>query len=339
MEESLKNIEDFLLNEDFRSWVQNPTPELDNRWGDYVKNNPDKAKILSQAKGIISSLEFKQYPSNTETRERILHNIKSETKDWNTSRQLRFSIPQYWARIAAILILSVSLSYLLFYFTNNDKPVQAGANIIKKENPLGVRSHYILSDGTEVFLNAGSSISFPRNFTGKDRVVNLNGEAYFEVKSDKNRPFKVVSDRLSVSVLGTKFNFNTTFETNAVALVEGKVKYSNDRLGEEVILRPGQMASYNETASEFMISDFDADVMLGWKDGNLVFQDASLEQVIDGLNKWYGVSVEVENIGSSQKWSYTASFRNESLETVLLNMSTVKDFTYEISDHQVTISF
>lgn len=339
MNNSLNDIDDFLLDEDFKSWVLNPTPDLDKYWDEFLKSNPDKNVAIAEAKKLIKGIKYKHYKEDTDRRAYILKQIKSETHGWNRPKQVKLSPMQYWVRVAAILIFSVSISYLVFQWKDSDKPESVVSNIVKKENPLGVRSHYILADGTEVYLNSGSSIEFPKNFNDDERIVKLDGEAYFEVNHDISRPFKVLSDKLSVTVLGTKFNVNSRDNVNAVALTEGSVRYTNNDSGNNVILKPGQMATFDPKDADFNVSDFDPEVIIGWKDGKLLFRDASFEEVIEKIKNWYGVDVVIENGTASTHWSYTASFRNESLETVLLNMSTIKGFSYAISNNSVTISF
>lgn len=340
MNDSYNKVEDFLTDELFRSWVTNPTPEIESHWDLWLGNHPEKKEMVLEAKKIVKGLEFSVYKPDSEIKEHILKNIKSETPNWNRPKQKQVDLFQYWSKIAAILIFSVGIGSLIFYLNKpTDNKAITSNNMIVKKNPMGVRSHYVLSDGSEIFLNAGSVIEFPEKFDSNQRIVKLLGEAYFEVQPDISRPFKVVSDKLTVTVLGTKFNFNSDYQSNSVALVEGKVMYSENHSSLDTILIPGQMAKFDENRSRFSLSDFDEEKVIGWKDGKLIFRDASFDEVVNDLKKWYGVTIAIKNKSSKIDWSYTASFSNESLETVLLNMSTVKGFDYKISRKEVTISF
>lgn len=337
MQSSFNQVEDFLMDEKFRSWVLAPTPELNSYWGEWLENNHVKKDLFEQAEHMARNIEFSTYKASAESKEDILENIQTETQDWNKTR-----IPSFWnnwLKVAAVLVLGFGMGYILSQLNFNPFDAFSDSNMVTLENPYGLRSHYSLSDGSEIYLNAGSSIEFPEKFTTSVRKVKLKGEAYFEVKSDKNRPFEVISDNLSVTVLGTKFNFNSENGQNAVALVEGKVEYQEKTTGSSIILKPGQMASFSQNDSKFYLTDFDKDQVMGWKDGKLVFRDANLQQVKTKLEKWYGLSISIENPGKSSRWSYTASFSNESLETVLLNMSTVKNFSYEIKGNEILIKF
>lgn len=337
MESAYNQIEDFLIDEDFKSWVLNPTPELTAQWSAWKQENPKKVSLFEKAEQVARRLEFSTYQAETATKEEILKRIKTETQDWNQTKH--FTLWNNWVRVAAAILIAFGLGYLFSELTLNSDQNKRSAEIVYRENPYGIRSHYLLSDGSEVYLNAGSSIEFPKNFEVSERVVKIKGEAYFEVKSDKKRPFKVVSNEMTVTVLGTKFNFNSDAGQNSVALIEGKVEYQDNTSGSSIIMKPGQLASFDTKASKFNLSDFDQNLILGWKNGVLVFRDASLDQVAHNLEKWYGVEISIETSGKSPDWSYTASFSNESLETVLLNMSTVKNFSYEIDGRNVRIDF
>ncbi len=332
------DIEDLLADELFRNWVKHPTAELNAHWELWISNHPDKREMMQEAKQIAARVKFSEFKPTSEIKEQILTNIKAETPDWNRSK--RIDLFQPWFKIAAILVLALGLGATVFFLTQPTVNQEvAYTEHILKENPMGVRSHYILSDGTEIYLNAGSSIEFPKKFVGEERVVKLRGEAYFEVYHDPTKPFKVVANDLTVTVLGTKFNFDANAGSNSVALLEGKVRYAEKLSSSDTILAPGQMAKFDPQASSFRFSAFDEEDVIGWKDGKLVFRDASFEEVLTDLRKWYGVNIKIENESPNVNWSYTGSFSNESLETVLLNMSTVKGFDYVIARREVTISF
>lgn len=337
MENNFEQVEDFLMDEKFRNWVLNPNEELTSYWDNWLSRNPDKEGLLQEAIASARSIGFTSYTANADAKERILKQIKTETPNWNRPRQL--TMWNYWSRIAAILVVTFGLGYLFNEYLTNTPDFSDDIEIVYRENPNGVRSHYSLSDGSEVYLNAGSSIEFPRIFDQNERIVKITGEAYFEVKSDKNRPFKVLSENLEVKVLGTKFNFNSDADQQAVALLEGSVAFTDLQSGSSILLNPGQMAEYDQKTKDFELSAFDQELILGWKNGHLMFKDASFKEVISNLEKWYGVSIASDSLDHNSDWSYSGKFRNESLETVLLNMSTVKNFSYEIDGKNVRLKF
>ena len=171
--------------------------------------------------------------------------------------------------------------------------------------PRGGQYQLELPDGTLVWLNAASSITYPAAFTGKERKVTISGEAYFEVAKNKENPFIVdVSDKSSIKVLGTHFDVNSYADENAIrtTLLEGSVQVitgaanpANPDHGSSntVTLKPGQQSQiYQQRLS--VSNNADIDKVMAWKNGLFNFEDASLEEVMRQLERWYDVQVIYE---------------------------------------------
>jgi ferric-dicitrate binding protein FerR (iron transport regulator) len=167
--------------------------------------------------------------------------------------------------------------------------------------PRGGQYQVVLVDGTKVWLNAASSLKFPVSFTGGDRVVELTGEAYFEVAHDK-MPFKVrMGNGREVQVLGTHFNVNA-YDDEAVirtTLLEGSVRFVADGSGK--VLKPGQQAVVSNGASApgsgasiEVISDADVEGAVAWKNGYFQFNGADTKTVMRQLSRWYDINVKYE---------------------------------------------
>lgn len=338
MENSFNHIEDFLANESFKSWVLHPTLELDEFWHHWMNTNPDKKEMLLMAKDVATKLRFNEYQPESGSKERILRNIRLETGSRNQPKKNIFM--NDWLKIAASIFLAVALGTIAYFMSIRDNKTEQIASIemIIKENPLGVRTQHTLPDGSIVHLNAGSKLEYPSTFQ-QDREISLSGEAYFEVVSDSLRPFKVITDGLKVAVLGTKFNVISIDEVQLVALLEGSVEVQDHSYENQVILTPGNQAVLDPATNRITTNPFDEALLFGWTKGKLVFRDASFDQVVDRLSRWYGVTVSVTNPTNIPDWSYTGSFTNESLETVLLNMSIVREFEYQITKDSVLITY
>ncbi|WP_418233463.1 FecR domain-containing protein [Butyricimonas virosa] len=158
--------------------------------------------------------------------------------------------------------------------------------------PLGGEYQIILSDSTKVWVNADSKLKYPIAFRSERREVFLEGEAYFEVKKDRQHPFIVHTSRGSVKVLGTGFNVRDYQEEAKVVttLVEGKVAYSRTVQSDEVVLVPGYQLEDNGIA-ELIPRQVDVEMYVGWKDGKYIFDDATLEEIMQVLSRWYDVTV------------------------------------------------
>ena len=179
-------------------------------------------------------------------------------------------------------------------------PGKAGADTAMVYNkiitPRGGQYQVTLPDGSKVWLNAASSLRFPVAFKGRERVVELTGEAYFDVAQQANKPFKVQvggsNEPMLVEVLGTDFNIQAYEEepVRAATLVNGKVRVSTGN--EQVILNPGQQARLKDKAIQTVSADLEA--VLAWKNGIFYLQDANIQTIMRQLSRWYDVEVVYE---------------------------------------------
>lgn len=166
--------------------------------------------------------------------------------------------------------------------------------------PRGRQFQLVLQDGTKVWLNAASSITYPAYFSGTERHVKVSGEAYFEVAKMENKPFKVnVNERAEVEVLGTHFNINSYNDEENIqtTLLEGSVKTSTiagNTVQEQLILKPGQQAEITYNGKLQLNPSVNADQVMAWKNGLFNFDNASLEQVMRQLSRWYDIKVVYE---------------------------------------------
>ncbi|MBX2924678.1 MAG: FecR domain-containing protein [Chitinophagaceae bacterium] len=163
-------------------------------------------------------------------------------------------------------------------------------------NPRGSRVIDItLADGSRVWLNAGSSLSYPVAFVGKQRQVSVTGEAYFEVASNKTMPFRVQANEMTLEVLGTHFNINSYSDEPAIqtTLLEGSVKISaGTKEGQTLTLRPGQQANVSTGSKIQLVENADMEQVMAWKNGLFQFKKADIQTVMRQLSCWYDVDVE-----------------------------------------------
>ncbi len=176
-------------------------------------------------------------------------------------------------------------------------------------NPRGSKVINItLADGSKVWLNAGSSLAYPVSFIGNERKVSVTGEAYFEVVHDAFKPFIVNNGSMGIRVLGTHFNVNA-FEDDGndikVTLLEGSVKVNNGKA--TGLLKPGQQALVNKEVK--VVSDVDLDMVMAWKNGYFQFDNASLQDVLKQISRWY--DVEVVYVGSNQPRKFVGEIQRD----------------------------
>lgn len=210
------------------------------------------------------------------------------------------------------------------------------------EVPYGKIFDLTLSDGTVVHLNSGTKMRYPIQFLkGQKREVQISGEAYFDVAKDKEHPFVVSSDDIAIEVLGTQFNFSTYKEESVVGavLVEGAIKMINSRFpDEDVVLVPGTRGSWNKVEHKTTVEEVDVSIYTGWMKGEMIFKNSTFEEMAKRLERRYDVKIENRNSELSQK-VFNASFskRIESFEDVLIYLSEVSSFRYEIKNNSVII--
>jgi len=178
----------------------------------------------------------------------------------------------------------------------SQSPVEQEAALIYNTviTPKGGKMNLTLSDGTKVWLDAASSITFPVNFSSKERNVAITGEAYFEVAHNANKPFRVKAKGQTVEVLGTHFNVNAYDDEPVICttLLQGSVKVSNNI--EQAILKPGQQSLVVGQASHFIVKDADIEQATAWKDGYFHFSRAGIPQIMRQLSRWYNVDIKYE---------------------------------------------
>ena len=205
----------------------------------------------------------------------------------------------------------------VIYKLINEKPISTLYNRII--TPRGGQFQVTLSDGTNVWLNAASSIHFPVTFTGSERRVEITGEAYFEVAKNAAMPFKVkIADKAEVEVLGTHFNINAYSDEPTVntTLLEGSVKFISLAQKNSRILVPGEQAVLNAADQIQVKKDLNAEQAIAWKNGTFEFSDSNLATVLRELARWYDVDIIFE--GAAPQKQFTGEIqRNLNLSQVL----------------------
>lgn len=240
-------------------------------------------------------------------------------------------------QVAAVITLAVILSALYTI-------ILPPKNIVKKETVVyqeiksayGTQSKVVLSDGTVVNLNSGSSLRFPANFTNmNERNVKLTGEGYFEVAKNAKQPFIVDVDKLQIKVTGTKFNVNAYSGNSAitVALVEGEVslqqKISN-HTDDLITMKPSQVAVYYQSKNKLICEkEEDLNRYTSWKEGRIVFSNDPVNIVVQRLENWYNVDIVLAD-KRLEKFRFTGTFIDESLEQVLNIINLTSGMTYTI---------
>lgn len=204
------------------------------------------------------------------------------------------------------------------------------------ETPKGGQYQVRLPDGTKVWLNAASSLTYPASFSVfNDRRVKLIGEAYFEVAKDKNKPFLVSTKRQTIEVLGTHFNVNSYSDeaSTKTTLLEGAVKIVTNNSTK--ILKPGQEA---DVAVEIIISEVNTEETIAWKNGYFRFDDEKLESVMRKIARWYDVDVTYQDEALKNELFAAVTTRFANVSGLLKMLEETGDVKFNIEGREIIIS-
>lgn len=230
---------------------------------------------------------------------------------------------------AAILFLAFISSYLLLEAQYHTSETADNTIIV----PAGQRVDLLLSDGTKVCLNSGSTFTYPSSFTNDIRNVSLNGEAYFEVSANKHKPFIVHTHICDVEVTGTKFNVEAykNEDSFSAALMEGKISVK-DNMNPSNTVRLSPAHKVNFSQGKMLVSDIsDYDVYL-WKKGLICFKDLSFVELMKRVEKYYGVKTFIEN-PSLFEHSFSGKFRiSDGIDNLLRVLQKEVGYTYTHSE-------
>lgn len=204
----------------------------------------------------------------------------------------------------------------------------------KMATPRGGQYHLKLPDGTQVWLNAASSIFYPAAFTGHERKVTITGEVYFEVAANANMPFKVVAGTTDITVMGTRFNVNAYPEeaTISTTLIDGAVKVATGGTG--TVLKPGQQASVH-VGTLAVINNIDTEEIIAWKNGFFQFTDADMPTVMRQIEQWYDVKVSYE--GAIPKRSFGGGIQRSLPLSEVLSILEANDVKFKIDGKNITV--
>lgn len=250
----------------------------------------------------------------------------------------RKSVLYFLFRYSAIVIIVFTLAY--YFFTIGRTTVQDTFQNISVEAPAGSKTKLYLPDGSLVWLNNGSKITYSQGFGVTNRNIDLNGEGYFEVKKNKNLPFLVTTRTFRVQVLGTVFDCKDYPEDDEafVSLFQGKVELrSLQKKGLKAILLPGRKAIINKSDGSITFGE-NMHNKSQWKEDIILFDEETLSKIVKELERSYNAKIRVKN-DSLETFRFYGQFNRseQSLEDVLNALSATGKIKYTIEQNQITI--
>ena len=361
MSKSEYSTEDFVLDPEFRKWVLTNDPEAKRYWEEFLVSNKNKIEEIEKARKILihlpkerfalpeSEIDLQWYKINDKIDQ--MESLKKQTKvvsldSWaaiqHHKEQSRLKRRRGFIRTATIAfsVLGCFIFAIWFQSQKIEESQEAVLSYETMEVPAGVKSNYLLPDGTEVTLNSQSKITFEKNFFGDIREIELVGEGFFDVAEDSLRPFIVKTQQVSTQALGTAFNIKAyPEEPISISLVRGSVLVTNSEVSDfKEKLVPGEEVFATLDNTTWRKGQFDLKQALAWMNKTLIFNRTPFVDTKKSLEKWFGVTINVEN-NITENLLITGIFKDESLENILKGMSYSARFSYKIDGKTVKLKF
>ncbi|WP_372775353.1 FecR family protein [Mangrovibacterium sp.] len=238
-----------------------------------------------------------------------------------------------FVRYAAVIVLFFSLGMIIQnQLTRDDQPIPVYEAALFIDVPLGQMSNVELPDGTTVQLNSGSRLSYAGNFSAGERVLHLDGEAFFDVAKDPDHPFIVKTNSLDFRVYGTSFNiqaYELDIEVNTT-LVEGSLAVIGKSGKEITRLVPGENANYAKNSQELQIKNVKLDIYTSWKDGLISFRNEKLQDIAKKMERWYNVEIQIKNQKLADETYFGTIMKNKPIDQILEVFSMTSSLKYRI---------
>ncbi len=247
----------------------------------------------------------------------MLQNLRKAINS-NTVGRTRRKWQRMWVSAAAAVAVVAGIFVYALY--GNTERTEAEKQVFAVEAPMGAHSKISLPDGTQVWLNAGSVLSYDSDFNRSTRDISLNGEAYFEVMHDADKPFRVSVGSCSFTVLGTKFNINAYEDDSMVqtVLMEGSLRFESE-LAQDIMV-PGDMISWDPSEKTCSKEKVNANQYRSWVNGFILYDSITLPALLKRLSREYNINISLETDKYSDR-SFRVSYTNgESVDAILSSL-------------------
>lgn len=350
------SVEDFIRDEFFQHWVYSPSEERNQYWSAFLLHYPAQRAKVEAAREFLLAMDF-----SDEVQPSHLNNIKLNFnaaidqyegkqkaavppgRERRLSLRSRLKLPGGLYPIAASLLLIAVFTGYVILENNLPAKMLKALTMEKQKTPQGKKRQVILADGTHVWLNANSELSYSSDFFKREvREVYLQGEAFFDVAENKEKPFIVHASGLEIKVLGTAFNVRSYAADPVVetTLVRGKVSIFQ---GEEpnlppVTLLPNQQALFSKDSKTIALEDVaNTENFTGWKNGWMIFDNKPFSYIKETLERWYDVTITMED-EHSLSCTFSAKFKDKTLQEVLEIFRSTESINYRIDGDHVFIN-
>ncbi|OJJ23503.1 hypothetical protein BKI52_03835 [marine bacterium AO1-C] len=298
-------------------YLMQQTSEAENKQiEDWLQANQKNQAYLNELQGWFEK-DAPQIHLTDEEIARDWQKVKAQAKEkpTNNVHNKTRKMGRWWVtRIAAIIVIGAAIGLLYTNLSNNEQGTEA--LVITNAKKLNKQA-LVLADGSKVWLNAGSRLHYPKQFGQNQRLVRLQGEGFFEVQRDEDRPFKVLTDKVNITVLGTSFNIRQQGNISTqVTVNSGKVAVATQDQKQRVELVKGERSDFNVQNGQ-LTKQTNRDLnYLSWKTNTLVFKKATMGQIVSDLSRHFNMFVDCKP-ELRQKFSFNGTFKTQSLDKIL----------------------
>lgn len=325
-----------------KNYLEGKTSEAESKlireWLMDTENEDESRKILGEIWTNSSVKLSGTKPGFDQMLDKIHHRIndrkpgiKIHTPD---SANHRMGFFELFSKVAAVLIVPLFVVSLYFNFKEVKAPEQVAFSSVREiYTKPGTRTKIELSDGTSVWLNDGTTMRYPEHFSGSTREVFVDGEAYFEVKSDQNNPFVVNNSMMKTIVTGTHFNINAYSQDHyfEATLLEGKVQLQ--RNDQYIQMKPGEQVQFDAKLETIVQKNVDPENAAAWIDGKLIFKDEKVGIAIKKLGRWFNVDIILTDPDLAD-YKLTGTFQDEKLDQTLKLISLALPVNFEFKKEE-----
>lgn len=295
---------------------------------EWIEESEDNARLIFEIERIAKLAE--SLNTDKHQHDRVWNSINERIAD-DKLRQSRLKRMRFFRWGAAAVFIGIILGGLFILR-------QPKVEMIELTASNGTMT-ITLPDSTKVWLNRYASITYPKTFADDRRIVSISGEVYFEVAHDTSRPFTVDGKWLDVTVLGTKFNFNSSEDKeNTVSLLEGKIEVTPGKNKDGVVLSPGQKVLFNPQNGRMSISQVNTALDAVWHNRLIRFHNATIAEIAADLEELYGVEITIRNsVDNSRTYSGSTVYYS-SIDSTLEALSETIPFVFSYHGNGILIS-
>lgn len=300
------------MNNQEQSWKGLPEEQLTDKLAGQIRSQADPEAIRKRKRSVQDKIFIQIQQRKKQKERRIL-----------------------FVSIAASLLVLFTIGYNLLTGSHSSEQIAW----IEISIPKGVRDSVLLSDGSKIFLNGGSDLKYPRQFTGDTREVSFTGEGYFEIAKNAKKPFLINTELIEVKVLGTKFNLKAYANDMSVETIleEGRVQVKHSASNQILDMKPNDCVTFNKQMNTFSTKQVDPLVATMWRSGKYSFHSTPFPEFAQTLERGFGVTFIIENPDVASR-HFTGEFiRGESIDEILNILKISSKLNYQKKDNIITI--